>query len=187
MIGALVAGQVGSGGASLSSYESIATATGTGSSGTITFSSIPSTFKHLQIRGIGRSSGSSVLGQMRFNLDTGANYTNHNLNGDGATAAVQGFTGETHINFARPTVSVSLADTLGATIVDILDYGNTSKYKTARMLMGNNNNDTSTTYKIMVGSGLWLNTNAITQIDLIANAGNWTTQTTFALYGIKEA
>ena len=50
MIGALVAGITGSGGASLSSFESIASGNGTGSSGTITLSSIPSTFKHLHLR-----------------------------------------------------------------------------------------------------------------------------------------
>jgi len=56
------------------SYESIASASGTGSSGTITFSSIPSTYTHLQIRGIGRNSYPSTQVNVRFNSDTGSNY-----------------------------------------------------------------------------------------------------------------
>lgn len=188
MIGALVAGITGSGGASLSSYESIATATGTGSSGTITFSSIPSTFKHLQIRGIGRTDGGNVNGLLRFNSDSGTNYAYHILYGDGSAAGAQGFASDTSINFARTAVSTSTADVLGGTVVDILDYGSTTKNKTVRAFFGFDMNTASTTYQVRIGSGLWMNTNAITSISLIAGgSANWTTQTTFALYGIKEA
>ena len=74
--GGMSAGAYGWGAASGAgtSFESIATATGTGSSGTITFSSIPSTFKHLQIRGISRNSANSIGALMQYNSDTGSNY-----------------------------------------------------------------------------------------------------------------
>ena len=58
------------------SFDSIASATGTGSSGTITFSSIPQTYKHLQIRGIGRLDvvTGGVSTRIRLNGDTTSNY-----------------------------------------------------------------------------------------------------------------
>ena len=69
-------------------FESIATVTvgGTAQS-TISFTSIPSTFTHLQIRGIARDSGSlaySYFG-VRFNSDSGSNYRDHYMFGNGST------------------------------------------------------------------------------------------------------
>jgi len=58
-------------------YESIATAIGTGSSGTITFGSIPSTYKHLQIRSIQRVASGNAYIKVQFNNDTNSNYTYH--------------------------------------------------------------------------------------------------------------
>jgi hypothetical protein len=74
-----------------SSFESIATATGTGSSATITFSSIPSTYQHLQIRGIARatSGGETEPIDLRlyFNGLTTGIYSSHALYGNGSSAA----------------------------------------------------------------------------------------------------
>ncbi len=68
MIGAITAGLYGTGVPPVtSSYESIATSTATGSS--ITFSSIPSTYKHLQVRALGVFSGTVGAGFMYFNGD----------------------------------------------------------------------------------------------------------------------
>ena len=63
-----------------SSYESIASATGTGSSKTITFSSIPSTYASLQIR-INGFTSSSDNWNIRINGDSGTNYTTHYIVG----------------------------------------------------------------------------------------------------------
>ncbi|NBR25500.1 MAG: hypothetical protein EBU08_17335, partial [Micrococcales bacterium] len=75
---------------STNSYESIATATGTGSSGTITFSSIPSTYKSLQLRFNVRSTtfGSSL--SLRYNSDSGSNYAQHTLYANEATITATG-------------------------------------------------------------------------------------------------
>jgi len=189
MIGALVAGITGSGGASLSSYESIATAAGTGSSGTITFSSIPSTFKHLQIRAITRNSSTQIYPIIRPNNDSNtANYTLHQLYGNGTAATAYGsatgsFTGAYSIYGAT---SNQQANVMGAGIVDILDYGSTTKYKTIRSLSGFDDNNASTGY-IFVGSSLWLSTSAITSITIAYLTDNFTSSSIFALYGIKEA
>lgn len=182
MIGNLVAGQTGSGGAVLSSYESIATATGTGSSGTITFSSIPSTFKHLQIR-IHQvtASGTNDI-NMTFNNDSAANYAVHYLYGNGTTASATGFTGMSFIKAAGINQAATTTIANGS-IIDILDYASTSKNKTARIFEGIDKNGSGS---VSVDSGLWLSTSAINRIDLTSSS-NYATSTRIALYGIKEA
>jgi hypothetical protein len=186
MIGALVAGQVGSGGAVLSSYESIATATGTGSSGTITFNSIPSTFKHLQIRGIFQPS-SYAGNRIQFNGDTGSNYAWHRLFGESASSASgQSSGGATQTAIIPSLGGGANTDETSVAIIDILDYGSTSKNKTLRFFGGTASSNSLYDY-VLVNSGLWMSTSAINSISLFVNSVNWTTKTTFALYGIKEA
>ena len=185
LIAVLDAGAAGGGG----SFESIATATGTGSSGTITFSSIPSTYKHLQIRYIGRSDEVATVRNLniRLNGDTGTNYVYHNLTGDGSTATAAGVTAVAQM-LVRPIPAASAsANIMGAGIIDIHDYASTTKNKTVRTFVGADANTASTDWKVSLFSGLWLNTAAITSISLIAQSGNFTTNTTFALYGIKGA
>ena len=171
------------------SYESIATATGTGSSGTISFTSIPSTYKHLQIRGILRNDTVATTAsslRVRFNGDTASNYSHHTLSGDGATAAATGTATQGYMNVANCNPCNSAASNIvGSTLIDVIDYASTTKTKVQRALSGVNSNASDTTYKIVLSSGLWNSTAAITQIDLVSASGLWTTQTTFALYGIK--
>jgi hypothetical protein len=187
MIGALVAGQVGSGGAAPNSYESIATATGTGSSGTITFSPIPSGFKHLEIRGITRTDGTNAGFDVRLNSDSGSNYAQHELNGDGSAANASGSASTTQMRLGRPAISTTAANTHGVVTISILDYASTSKNKTLRSFSGMDDNSGTTVSQVQVRSGLWMSTSAVTSISIIAGgSANWTTTTTFALYGIKE-
>ena len=105
------------------SFESIATATGTGSSSTITFSSIPSTYTHLQIRGIGKSvlstPASSDYAKMYFNGDTStANYYAHQLYGDGSTAASDSLAG-TYLNIIQRWPRAAATNVFGAMVLDI--------------------------------------------------------------------
>ena len=170
--------------ASTTSYESIATANGTGSSNSITFSSIPSTYKHLQIRGIVRGATGSNLGLlMRYNGDTGANYAFHFLEGTGSAAGAQGYSSSSNPHILwNTTGSSELSNTYSAVVVDILDYANTNKYKTSRTLSGYDANGAGYIY---LNSTLWQNTNAINSITISFSSVNFTTATQFALYGIK--
>lgn len=178
---------------SLSSFESIATATGTGSSGTITFSSIPSTYKHLQIRYVGKSTTStggvnSYNVTMQINSDTGSNYAYHRLSGNGTAASAGGAATQTSITLTPahiPNSDATLANMLGVGIIDVLDYTSTSKNKTIRSFYGGNFNTASTGY-LALHSGLYYATPAaITSITLTVPTGFWTTTSSFALYGIK--
>jgi hypothetical protein len=173
------------------SFESIATATGTGSSNTITFSSIPGTYQHLQIRWIGKSStvsASFYTMRLRFNGDTATNYATHYLKGDGTTASASGAASNTQITSFDGVISgsdASYANMLGGGVIDIHDYTSTTKNKTMRALSGL---DTNTAGAVVLSSGLWFKTpEAINSISLITASGNWTTSSTFALYGIRGA
>jgi len=167
------------------SFESIASATGTGSSGTITFSSIPSTYSHLQLRCTARSSSglSTDYIIIRLNNDTTANYTYHGIEGDGSTGIGFGATGETAGFSVQVTGAGATSNIMGTAIIDISDYASTNKNKTIRHFGGDDKNGSGL---IGLRSNLWLNTSAINRIDIISyRAANWTTSSTFALYGIK--
>jgi len=165
---------------STSSYESIATVTvGAGGSSTITFSSIPSTYTHLQIRGIARTATNVSLG-LRFNSDTASNYSRHYLNGNGASAGAGGGASSTSA-YAGTTATATSA--FGANVIDVLDYKDTNKYKTIRALSGGDNNGSGF---VQFMSGSWRNTNAVSNIDIFQVDGDTITQySSFALYGIK--
>jgi hypothetical protein len=180
--GGVSAGAYGWGAASAVStaFESIASASGTGSSGTITFSSIPSTFKHLQLRiMVLATSGDCGI---RVNGDSGTNYARHVIRGDGSS--VSSF-GQTSYDFAANLFPGGISATLpSVAIIDILDYASTTKNKTFRILSGQDYNSSG---YLEPCSALWLNTAAITSISVINSANNWNTSTRTALYGIKES
>jgi hypothetical protein len=179
-LGTFAQGAAGGGAA----FESIATVTvGSGGASSVTFSSIPSTYQHLQIRGIARNATSNSFFYMRINSDTGSNYAYHRLTGSGSAASASGTASDTGLfQFGRLP---NAADVVGAAIYDILDYKSTSKYKTVRGFQGYEDNSGGS---INLVSGLWQSTSAITTIELTPNVGiTFAQYTQFALYGIKGA
>lgn len=185
----------GATGSKQSSYESIATSTATGGETSLSFTSIPGTYKSLQIRGIGRDTYTAATTTldlyMQFNSDTtAANYVYHTLYGNGASAAATATTssGGAYIQRAiMATGSGPNTTTYGASIIDIIDYASTSKYKTVKNIDGVDFNTSSTNYRFTLGSSLWLSTSAITRIDLKTTGTAFAAGTTYALYGIKGA
>jgi hypothetical protein len=170
------------GGAAAGDYESIASASGTGSSGTITFSSIPSTYKHLEIRQISRVSVVASDCNLRFNSDTGSNYSWHRLMGNGSAASAAAGVSNTYIELPATSYSSLLSNVYGTSVTSILDYADTNKFKTVRSLGGFEDNSSGL---VLFCSGNWRSTSAVTSISLITGSGSWTTDTRFALYGIK--
>lgn len=168
------------------SYESIATVTvGAGGSSSITFSSIPSTYKHLQIRGIGRTARANAddNAYIRFNSDTGNNYAWHSLYGTGSSVTAYAVSTTNYAQILATSANSTTASVFNGSVIDILDYANTNKYKTVRALSGFDANGSGIIY---FNSGLWQNTSAITTIDLAGITGsNWSQYSSFALYGVK--
>jgi hypothetical protein len=176
-------------GAPATAFESIASVTGDGSATTLTFSSIPATFKHLQIRGISRrASGTGIADiSIRLNSDTGSNYAYHLLQGNGSAVAASGSASQTSILWSHILPGTNqAASSYGAGIADIHDYASATKNKTLRLISGFESNAASTGDRIYLSSGLWMDTSAITSISLIS-ADAFDTSSNFALYGIKGA
>jgi hypothetical protein len=173
--------------AAATSFESIATVTvGSGGAADVEFTSIPGTYKHLQVRILGRTNRSDQNGdffQTTFNSDTGSNYSWHFLKGDGSSASAIAGANQSMMESNRVPGSLITASVFGAIVIDILDYTDTNKYTTIRSLGGFDGNGSG---EIYLNSGSWRNTNAVTSIKF-TNSGSRTIQqySHFALYGIK--
>ena len=172
-----------------SSYESIATFTGSGTPNNVTFSSIPSTYKNLQLRMLVNCSagvGIDDLNSMRiaFNADaTAANYYEHYLRGNGTAAQASSQAGTTGGFYMGTVAGGTLsASYFAVTIIDILDYASTSKNKTARSFTGGDANTSGGA--VALQSGGWFSTAAISSIKILFG-GNLTAASSIALYGIK--
>lgn len=172
------------------SYDSISTVTvGAGGASSIEFTSIPSTYTHLQIRGIARSTLGGSQGDwvnIQFNNDTASNYNWHLLYGDSSTSTPFSTGGGNSSNvttLVRASASNATASVFGAGVIDILDYANTNKFKTVRSLTGFDSNTVGGLTGL--ASGAWRSTSAITSIKL--NTTSFVQYSTFALYGIKSA
>ena len=166
------------------SYESIATVSvGSGGSSTITFSSIPSTFTHLQLRVLSQQNASlSDYGNIRVvaNSDSGSNYSHHVLVGYGSGVATSATASTTRVNSGYSYLTSG--STFGVTVLDILDYASTNKYKTFRSIGGTDWNGGG---GVALFSGLWMSTSAITSLTITGANGNFTQYSHFALYGVN--
>jgi len=176
-----------------SSYESIASLNGTGSASSVTFSSIPQTYKHLQLRVIARTTYANNTDTMyAYNFNNSGSSTNsaiHTLYGNGSSALTSASTGNFSSILGYVTGNTALANTYGVAVVDFLDYADTNKNKTIRSLFGwddNGNTAIDTYVGLQSAFPVALGTGAITTLTVVFN-GNITTASSFALYGIKGA
>jgi len=176
-------------GKSFNSFESIATAkVGSGGQSNITFTLIPQTFTHLQIRAFTRDVRSETVNTFNMrvgngSIDSGANYSIHTLSGDGSSPSAAGAANFTHHTFMLEAGASATAGIFGVNTIDILDYTNTSKYKTSRALGGVDFNGSG---NVNLTSASWRNTAAIDTIQFFNNGDfNFAQYTQIALYGIK--
>jgi hypothetical protein len=151
----------------------------------VTFSNIPQTYTHLQIRTSVRTSrsdaGTDVL-TMQLNGVTGNSYATHGLVGDGSSATSYGYANYPHPMYldGMPSANAT-ANIFGVGIIDILNYSNTNMKTTVRGIGGTDLNGSG---QVRVVSGFWDNTNAVTSI-LFGSVGSYVANSMFTLYGIK--
>ena len=165
-------------------FESIATVTvGSGGAASVDFQNIPATYQHLQIRVMALPDGGGGNLGIRFNNDSGSNYSGHQIQGNGSAAEANAATSQT--SASRTGLFIDSSDYAAVTIIDILDYANTNKHKTIRALTGQDGNGTGTATDWRVGlhSGRWGDLSAINRIT--TTGVSFREKTTFALYGIK--
>ena len=161
----------------------IATVTvGAGGTTGITFSSIPSTYEHLQIRGILKT-GTETTGPGFYfnNVSSGTSYAYHNLIGSGSSVTASGASSQSYDSTMM--LESATANTFTAFIIDILDYANTNKYKTVRALTGLDKNGSG---ELRFHSSLYQSTDVINRIDFY-DGYTFSQYSSFALYGIKRA
>jgi hypothetical protein len=169
-----------------SDYELITTTVLTTDTASVTFGSLgdySSTYKHLQIRLVARSSRSGETDsrmRLQFNNITSSNYFQHNLTGTGSAVTSGATTGVSSIEIGRITANDSAANNFGAAIIDVFDPYSTSKNKTFRSLTGSTNLN-----RIMLLSGSLAETGSVTEIKLLEEFANFKTGSRFSLYGIK--
>jgi len=175
-------GILAGGGVADTSFELISTAFGTGSSGVIDFTSIPATYKHLQIRYTAKNSSSATQMNITMNGITSGVYIRHSLLGNGsAVSATASSTSQTAIQLVESMSNSGEANTVNAGVIYILDYSSTSKNKTIRALYGMADNIN----RIYLSSGLYNQTTAVSSLTLTASANNFAALSRFSLYGIK--
>jgi hypothetical protein len=177
-----------------SGYDSLAVVSvGAGGLSSVTFTGVPSGYKHLQLR-IFAQTNRATYGtdnvSLQVNGDTGANYIYHYLRGSGsaATAAASSTSETSIIELLSQGAGTTTSGVFGTGIVDILDYGSSAKNKTIRSLNGSDLNGAySGSYGyVSLVSGLWRNTAPITSLTLAPVSGSAFTQySSFALYGVK--
>lgn len=147
----------------------------------IVFASIPQDYKHLQLRWTAKntSTGSSMI--LRVNDITSASYSMHNLYGNGSTIASVNATSSNSITLLYGQSSSTTANGFSVGVLDLLDYTSTAKYKTVRYLGGVN----TSTVGVTLGSGLFQNTSAVTQLEIISSGFFLAAGTRISLYGSK--
>jgi hypothetical protein len=167
-------------------FVPIATTTLASTTSTVSFTGIPSTYTHLQIRGRIATSDNNQRSLLMYpNNDQSAIYAAHSVFGDGATAyAKNNVSTQWNVLLSDGLFGVAgPADFWTSFVIDVLDYANTNKYKTTRALMGFDANGSGT---VGLGSGLWQSTTAISSLYFINTfASPFRAGSTFTLYGIK--
>jgi hypothetical protein len=167
-------------------YDALATVTvPSGGLTSVTFAGIPAGYKHLQLRWTGRSSRSANSDTLTiiFNGDSAANYSYHDLFGDGSTTGAQGAANTSTMYSGWVAGASAGANTQGVGVLDVLDYANTSKFKTVKSLTGYDNNGSGL---ISLESNSWRSTTAVTSLTITTQfSGTFQQYSQFALYGVK--
>lgn len=163
-------------------YQLIEAKTLTTTTTSITFTSIPQTYTDLKIVYSVRSDNTNPSNtiDISFNGNT-TGFTNRYLIGTGSSTA-------SGSNFGRYAGSQNSANETASTFsngdIYIPNYTNTSINKSYSSDGVYENNATGAGQGLV--AGLWSNTAAITSIGLVGYAGNFVTNSTFYLYGIKK-
>lgn len=160
----------------LGTYALIGSTTLTTSTPSVTFSSISSTFTDLVLVCMVQTQTNSDAVTIRFNSDSGNNYSFTQVRGDGSTT----FSGRaSNVSMTRIGNDIPNSTAFGTIISHIQDYSNSTTNKTVLSRSGYAGIGTQATV------GLWRSTSAITSVTVLPDSlNNFLTNSTFKLYGI---
>jgi WD40 repeat protein len=163
-------------------YTPLATVTLGTTAASVTFSSIPATYRDLRIvfSALGTTNDASV--EMRFNGDTGSNYTQVYMLG--TTSGAASGTYSTTLHYFYIGMGLSTSSVYNPATIDLMDYSATDKHKTSLIRSNGRINDGSMATSALAGR--WANTGAITSVAFTPTGGSFATGTTVNLYGIAS-
>jgi hypothetical protein len=158
-------------------YTPLANVTLAGTASSVTFSSIPATYRDLVVVFLGAGS-TNLEGRIRLNSDTGSNYNYVRMSTSGSAA--------TSVSAASQTSgfvsAIAKATTTGALQmnINIMDYSATDKHTTIISRADQSANGAE------AFANRWANTAAVTSVQILTSTGNWAIGTTVNLYGIAS-
>jgi hypothetical protein len=162
-----------------STYDLIASNVLGSSAASVTFSSIPATYRDL-ILVIDASSADPTAMQTRFNSDSGANYgyVRATVDGAGSITSAAAFGATSLVN---PSFS-PIYENATVHIIQVMDYSATDKHKT---VLSRYNYGTGGVYNgVAMTADRWANTAAINTISVGVNSSNFASGSSFYLFGI---
>lgn len=176
-----------SGAGAAPAYELIQTTILSSSASSVVFSNLntlAADYKHLQVRVSVRSTDGNTL-RLRFNNDSGSNYTQHAFQATGSSVSASQSTSTDRIRAVFPAANTGNDSNVFAVgIIDILDFSNVSKKTTVKTLNGNWEEQNFNSI-LNFTSGLWNNTAAITTMTFTIESGNLDTRSRLSLYGVR--
>jgi hypothetical protein len=160
----------------------------TGSQASVEFTNLTTkyaaTYQHLQVRFTSRSTTSSGAADrlwIRLNADSGSNYSDHFLRGNGSAVSSGAGINTTEMFLGLSVRNGNTSGIFGAGVIDILDPFETTKNKTLRSFNGYTASDNL----VSLNSGAWRNTASVTTVAMIAEQNQLAIGSRFSLYGIK--
>jgi hypothetical protein len=156
-------------------YTPLANLTLGSAASSVTFGSIPATYRDLICVVVAQGS-TTLQGRIRLNGDTAANYVYQRLSGNGSSASAATATNQS-LGFLSSIAQATTTDAIQINI-NIIDYSATDKRKTIISRANQAANGTE------AFGNSWANTVAVTSVQIFTNTGNWAAGSTFALYGI---
>ena len=156
-------------------YTALANITLGSSASSVTFSSIPATYRDLVLVCEGIPTNVSDMIRLRFNGDTGNNYNWVEAGGNGSA---------TYSNTVANTAQVNFGYLVGTHRIsmfgNIMDYSATDKHKTVLV------RQSATGEAVAMRANRWANTAAITSLNVSTTTNSFSAGFTFALYGIAS-
>lgn len=159
----------------------LATTTLSSSASSVTFGSIPASYRDLVLIGNARTTTTNARGYeicgFQFNSDTGSNYSRVRMRFNGSTYASDSGTGG-NLEFEGIIDQSTASGTFNMVKLQVLDYSATDKHKSV-LYGGNNQSGQTGSY-----AGRWANTAAVTSIKFFTiQGGTFDAGSTFSLWG----
>lgn len=170
-------------------FVKLAQVVAAGSTDTMSFTSISGSYTNLRIIFSGRSTDNSEVQTvgLRFNNDSSGDYDyQYAIGNDGSAGAGHTENSTSITAFLLPGSSANIVSGIpGSGVADIPNYTGTTFFKTLNSQAGMIGKPSSGWRYQVSYYGHWRDTSAVTRIDLVASAGNYTAGSTATLYGLK--